>query len=126
MTKLGRVFRFWVFGAGLILVLQGCAMMEASRKQKAERLEKIEQQKENYQALKKDLDEKKVKVGTTQSEIRERYGEPNDTFGTASGVSNFALWYYEFPDAGQGSGQGDSYSPLRLYFNDKKLSYWSE
>ena len=121
MNRRKRFFSSLVFGLGLIFLLQGCAMMEANRKKQAEKMEKLEQQKKNYLVLKKDLEEKKVKIGTTQQEITERYGAPEDTFGTSSGDSNFALWFYEYPDA----SKDESNRPVRLYFNDKKLSYWT-
>lgn len=121
MHRRNRFFGALVFGAALIFVLQGCTMMEANRKKQAERIEKLEQQKNNYNTLKKDLADKKVQAGTTEEEITERYGSPQDTFESSSGSSSFALWYYEYPDA----GKNQSYNPVRLYFNDKKLLYWS-
>ncbi|MDP3143018.1 MAG: hypothetical protein Q8N14_03605 [Candidatus Omnitrophota bacterium] len=96
-------------------------MMEANRKKKEEKLEEIKKQKDNYFALLKDLQNKKVGIGAGLEIFEKEYGRPQDTFGSSGGVSNFVLWTYEFPDA----SKDEALRPIRLYFNDQKLTYWT-
>ncbi|MFZ5800234.1 MAG: hypothetical protein ACOY3D_02515 [Candidatus Omnitrophota bacterium] len=104
------------------LVFSGCAMLESSRKKKEEQLEKIEKQKEKYLRLRKDLNDRKIRVGDAQEDVRDKYGEPDDTFSSASEVSNFSLWTYEFPLV---DNRETDFRPVRMYFNNGKLSYWT-
>jgi len=110
-----------IFILCLIFLFQGCAMMEANRKNKEEKIEMLRKQKENYLALAKDLRDKKVGIGTSQEVIEEKYGKSEDTMTSASNVSNFALCIYEHPDA----SKDEAYRPIHLYYNDRKLTYWT-
>jgi len=116
-----RSFKGLIFVLCMIFLFQGCAMLEANRKKKEEKMEEIKKQKEHYTALLKDLQKKKVGAGTSMETFEEKYGKPQDTFGSSSGTSNFMLWSYEYPD----SGKEESFQPVRLYFNDGKLTYWT-
>lgn len=120
-TKADRFFSFVILALCFSLFFSGCAMMEESRRKKEEQLEKIEKQKEKYLLLRKDLHNRKIRVGDLQEDFRGKYGEPDDTFSSASEVSNFSLWTYEYPLADKES----DFRPVRMYFNNGKLSYWT-
>lgn len=98
-----------------------CAMMRENAKKKEEAKELLEKQKKNYTTLKADLKAHNIKTGTPAEEIESQYGKPSDTLDSSSEVSQFQMWSYEYPDA----DKKESWQPIRLYFSDGKLTYWS-
>jgi hypothetical protein len=65
-TEKNRSLQKAVFLLCLIFLFQGCAMLAESRKRREELVEKIEKQKKAYLDLKKDLQDKVLKVGSYQ------------------------------------------------------------
>lgn len=102
-------------------VFCGCAMLKENERKKQEAKELLEKQKKDYTSLLSDLKGHKIEIGATSDEIKTLYGEPAEVFGSSSHNSEFYMWTYEYPDA----AKKESFQPIRLYFNNEKLSYWS-
>lgn len=102
-------------------VFSGCAMLKDNALKKEQAKELLEKQKKNFASLRSDLKSHKIEIGASSEDIKSLYGEPSDTFGSSSNNSEFQMWTYEYPDA----AKKDSYQPIRLYFNNNKLSYWT-
>jgi hypothetical protein len=102
-------------------ILSSCALLKENTKRKEQAKELLEKQKKNFTSLQTDLKSRKISLGITSDEIKLKYGEPTDTFGTASVMSQFQMWTYDYPDA----SKKESFQPIRLYFNNNKLTYWT-
>lgn len=120
LTEKNKI-RFVVLILFTACLFSGCAMLRENARTKAEAKELLEKQKKNFVALQTDLKSRKIEVGITSEEIKSLYGEPSDTFGSSSQMSQFQMWTYEYPDA----SKKQSWQPLRLYFSNGKLTYWS-
>lgn len=96
-------------------------MFAANAKHREEARDLLQKKKENFVNLLSDLKTHKIQIGVSPEEIKSEYGDPEDTFGSSSDSSQFQMWTYEYPDA----AKKESYQPIRLYFNNGKLSYWS-
>ncbi|MDP2939008.1 MAG: hypothetical protein Q8O13_02850 [Candidatus Omnitrophota bacterium] len=99
----------------------GCAIFKENAKKQEAAKAFLEKQKENFNSLKNDLKNRKIEIGTAIEDIKSLYGEPSDTFGTSSQMSEFQMWTYEYPDA----SKKEAYQPIRLYFSNGKLTYWT-
>ncbi len=106
----------------ITFIFFGCAMMKENTKKKEEAKKLLEKQKKNYTSLATDLKSHKIKIGITSEEIEAQYGKPADNFDSSSEVSQFQMWIYEYPDAESKEGS----TPIRLYFSNGKLSFWSK
>lgn len=105
----------------IAFVFSGCAMLRENAKNKERQKELLEKQKKDYESLRVDLRSRKIQIGMNPEEVKSLYGEPTETFGSSSHNSEFQMWTYEYPDA----AKKDANEPIRLYFNNNKLSYWS-
>ncbi len=105
----------------IAFLFSGCAMLAQNAKKKDEAKALLEKQKTNYASLQSDLKSHKTPIGITCEDIKLLYGEPTDTFGSSSVNSEFQMWTYEYPDA----AKKEAYQPIRLYFNNNRLTYWS-
>ncbi|MFC1704417.1 hypothetical protein ACFL1E_06555 [Candidatus Omnitrophota bacterium] len=81
----------------------------------------MELQESRYNKLRDDILAKNIFTGQTCEDIRALYEEPQDIYRSTSSVSSLEIWTYDLP-----SPTKDFFvRPIRLYFNDCKLSSWS-
>jgi len=105
----------------LAIACAGCSLFE-NKELLNKKKEELELKKKNFAALSEKLSTQSLKKGTTTQEIRDTYGEPDDIFQSQSSVSSFAIWTYEQVLDEKEEGMG--FQPIRLYFNNNKLSSW--
>ena len=105
----------------LALTVCGCAMMQERAKKQEEAKVVLEKKKQSFLDLEAALKTHELKAGATVEAVTSRYGAPDDTFGSSSEVSSFQVLTYEYPVI----SEKDTYQPMRLYFSDGKLAYWS-
>jgi hypothetical protein len=118
---LNKKFRIALNLLIIALLFSGCAMFKENAKKQEEAKQKLEKQKKNFFSLQSDLKSHKIEIGTKAEDIKAAYGEPSNTLDSSSHISQFQMWTYEYPDA----AQREALQPIRLYFSDGKLSYWS-
>ncbi|MFA5060270.1 MAG: hypothetical protein WC676_06540 [Candidatus Omnitrophota bacterium] len=103
-----------------VFFLAGCAMFQPSAKADKRRAE-IETRQKNYEALHTAVRANTLTIDTSDSAIRDLYGEPGQVFSSGSSSGMFQIWTYEkILSTGK-----PEWETIRLYFNNGKLVSWS-
>lgn len=100
------------------LSFYGCAGYNLKAKTQKE---KIQQKKDHYANLYSDVSAKNIQAGSTTTEIRELYGDPDNIFSSGSGAGMFEIWTYEKIL----TKEDKDWQQIRLYFNNGRLTTWS-
>ena len=110
--------RIYVSILWLCVLCCGCATTSQAQKELAE---KNMLQAENYQRLITDMATRKISEGQSSSAMRGLYGEPEHIYQSTSSLSTLEVWTYDLPRE-----ESELFNrPIRLYFNNGKLSSWS-
>ena len=105
---------FSVFLLACLMAQSGCSTV-ASQKRK----EAMEEKAKKYDDLVAAVTAKKLKENTPSDIVREKYGPPDDIFGSGSVSGRFEVWTYERPLAKEGE-----WHRVTLYFNNNRLISW--
>ncbi len=121
MTTARLHFRNIVIAALIGTCLYGCSMMQKRREHKAKEKERVELKKEHYGRLTQAIAQQQLREGATTDQVLAKYGEPDDVFRSGPSDSMMEVWTY---NKVMDNPNELDWSPVRLYFNDRKLVTW--
>ena len=103
----------------LSLTVSGCATA-ASQAAIAKQKEEIALKKKHFTTLLDQMQQQTLQKGLTIATIREKFGNPDDSFQSGSGESSLEIWTYERIT----TKSEEEVKPIRLFFNNGKLQGW--
>ena len=80
------------------------------------------EKKKQHDQLYTELSRKIVKQGASASEIREKFGEPDDIFKSGSSTGSFNIWTYS--KILTAKNENADWDAVMLYFNNDRLITW--
>ena len=103
------------------LVMSGCAWSKGHQAKIAKKRQELVSKREKYTQLNDQLSRKEITAGIKIQTVRETFGGPDNIFRSASSVSHFEVWTYEYPPE---KNKETNWSPIRLYFDNGQLVSW--
>ncbi len=103
-----------------LCVTTGCQVFP-KKNDEAMKKEMLQIKIENLEALYNAINTQLLKLGTNRSTVRDAFGEPDDIYSSATGISTFEIWTYEDIRL---KTEGNRH-PVRLYFDNDRLVNWS-
>ncbi len=98
-----------------VFFILGCATAE----QKQVKKDAVIAKQKNYTMLMDAVTSNSLKLGTPPQVFHEKYGAPDDVFGSGSMSGRFEVWTYEKPET-----KDSDWGHIRLYFNNNQLVSW--
>lgn len=112
---------FWASLVLMMFCLGGCSTISNFQKSQKEKREAVEQKKEYYMTLKRDMADNTLRKGLTVEALKEKYGAPDDIFYSGSSISSFQVWTYNvFKD----KLEDTKFTSIILYIENNKLVNW--
>jgi hypothetical protein len=106
----------------VVILAGGCALAKKNAEEAKTKKELLLEKKKKHDQLFKELSDKLIKQGTSASEIRERFGEPDDIFKSGSSTSSLDIWTYDKMLATKDEPQ--DWDTILLYFESDRLITW--
>ena len=104
-----------------LMTLNGCWSVPSQPASLSKR-ELIAKKKEKFNTLSTALANQTIQKGTSSSQVKEMFGEPDEIFDSGSTSGHFEIWTYEQV---LDKTKEDKWYPVHLYFDNKKLMDWS-
>ncbi|MCC6759002.1 MAG: hypothetical protein IT395_05200 [Candidatus Omnitrophica bacterium] len=121
MKNTPYLLTFWASLVLMVVCLGGCSTITNFQNSQKQKREAVEQKKEYYMALKRDMANNTLRKGVTVETLKEKYGAPDNIFYSGSSVSSFQVWTY---DVFKDQLADTKLTSIILYIENDKLVNW--